>query len=741
MNISRKFTLWIISIVFVIGFLSAYLYRSSEMYNEEIRIESLANTVGPILEQGLADYMLTRDSDALSRTLDNLKSIRPINRIRLLNKHGVIKASSNEKEAGTVLSPDDPECRGCHEKGLRGLSIKSEGTFRWAQPVRNKPECHRCHNPSERLNGVFIIDFSLGELTKHIQKNILRGFLILLLSLVLIGSATIVLSKTLVIKRLYGVMDKVKRFKEGDYNAYIPVEGNDEITRLGKTFNEMAAEINTRDREKDILYKQVSRSYEQWQHTFDSITELISIIDMEGNIVRANRTFMEHFGVTQEDLREKKCFDLFYGENVPDKSFPDKAKDIHYTEEKIVDKDGRTFSVSTFPYAYPEADFHGSILVAWDITERKRLEGEREKLILELQNILAVVSRSQKEWQDTFDSITDLISIQDKDFNIIRANKAMAASFGLHPREVVGKKCYELYHGSDSPVAWCPNKITLEEGKPVTREVLTPATNRTFRVSTFPYYSPGGKELIGSIHIARDITEEKEKGMRLIMSERLASLGQMASGIAHEINNPLASIAGCAEGLLNRVKKGHYDPELFENYLNIIEEEISRCKGITTGILSFARRTTHEKKELQINGILDKTLEIIGFQGRLREVEIIKNYKSEMPVIKGNEGELRQVFMIIITNALDAMEDKGTLKIETGAEEEILFIKISDTGPGIPLEHINRIFDPFFTTKSEKGGTGLGLSIARKIIVNHNGNIDAFSKEGKGMTFKITLPI
>jgi signal transduction histidine kinase len=246
---------------------------------------------------------------------------------------------------------------------------------------------------------------------------------------------------------------------------------------------------------------------------------------------------------------------------------------------------------------------------------------------------------------------------------------------------------------------------------------------------------------MGSIHVARDITDEKEKEMRLIMSERLASLGQMASGIAHEINNPLASIAGCAEGLLNRVKTERFDPVLFENYLEIIEEEISRCKGITTSMLSFVRKETYEKKEININETIDKTIEIIGFQGRLKDVEVIRNYKEELPAILGSEGELRQVFTSIIMNALDAMQDKGTLTLETGIERNTEFIKISDTGYGIPAAYINKIFNPFFTTKSEKGGTGLGLSIARKIIANHSGDINVISDEGKGTTFKVTLPI
>ncbi len=744
MSLSRKFAYSVISILLVIGLLSAFLYYESEMQDEAMRMEALGDRVGPVLEQSLSDYMLRRDSDALDRTLDNLKGIKPISRILLINNKGIIKASSDKKEVERVFSKSDPGCRDCHEKGLRGVFLKSAGMFRWAQPVTNKPECHKCHNPSNRINGVFIIDFSTADLSRLVTKHMYRGLLILLLSLVCISFALIVLSKTFVIERLNDIIGRIRKFKEGDYTDRIPLKWNDEITRLEESFNEMAHAITDREKERDILFKQVSRSYEQWQHTFDSITELISIVDSDGNIVRANRTFMEYFGVTPEDLKSRKYFEVLCGEGAPDGNFSDKAADAFGVEEEIVDKNGRALMVSAFPYEYPEADFRGRILVARDIAERKRLEGEREKLIRELQNSLNKVSHSQRMWQETFDSIGDLISVHDKDFNILKVNRAFAEYFGVDPKEMINRKCYEFFHGETSPIVSCPHVLTLKERRPATAEILDARTRRILRVSTYPFNIPGdvpGVENHGSIHIAKDITEEREKEMRLIMSERLAALGQMASGVAHEINNPLASIAGCAEGLLSRTRKGNMDRELFENYLRIIEEEVSRCKEITTGILSFVRKATYEKREVNLHETLDKAIEIIGFQGRLKEIEVIRRFAEDLPAVYGSEGELRQVFLTIITNALDAMGDRGTLTIETGVEGGRVSIRINDDGPGIPAEYLGKIFAPFFTTKSEKGGTGLGLSISNKIIMNHGGSILVRSEEGKGSTFEVQIPV
>jgi two-component system, NtrC family, sensor kinase len=380
-----------------------------------------------------------------------------------------------------------------------------------------------------------------------------------------------------------------------------------------------------------------------------------------------------------------------------------------------------------------------------------------------------LVSRSQKEWQETFDCITDPVAVIDHNGSIIRANKALKETFKEYfpdPKDEAAhnNNLSELFGNDICFDSQQPSHA--QDRTPTTKEIHDKKTGKVFEVSLFPYYSHEG-DFTGSVVILKDVTEKKEDEMRLIMNERLAAVGQMASGIAHEINTPLATISACNEGLLNRVEKENIGSLLFRSYLKTIEGEIERCKKITTGMLSFVRGTNHEKREIDVNEVLDKTLDMVSFQGRLKEVEVSRNSQRRMPRILGNDGELMQVCLAIVTNALDAMENKGTLTLETGIISRVpphpclppprgegwvgdltkggtggfVFVKISDTGPGIPSGLIDRIFDPFFTTKSEKGGTGLGLSIANKIIRDYNGKIDVASKEGKGTTFEIVLPI
>jgi PAS domain S-box-containing protein len=354
-----------------------------------------------------------------------------------------------------------------------------------------------------------------------------------------------------------------------------------------------------------------------------------------------------------------------------------------------------------------------------DITEIKKAE---EALLDAKAKYAAIV--------EGFDGF---IYICSEKFDIEFMNERLIQRTGFDAR---GQKCYSIIHGLPDVCPWCEHNQTARDDI-YRSEMLNPDDNCWYYIVHSPIHNQDGS--VSKMVMFQDITEKKENEMRLIMSERLAALGQMASGIAHELNNPLATIAACAEGLISRLKRKRITNELLENYLKIITEEVARCKGITTSMLSFVRKTTYEKKEIDINSVLDKTVEIISLQGKLKNIEVVKNYYDNL-VVHGSEGELKQVFLVIVMNALDAMEKGGRLTLETCIKDHKTIIRIGDTGLGISSEHMRRIFDPFFTTKSEKGGTGLGLSIAKKIIMDNNGRVDVTSTIGKGTTFTITFP-
>jgi two-component system NtrC family sensor kinase len=247
-----------------------------------------------------------------------------------------------------------------------------------------------------------------------------------------------------------------------------------------------------------------------------------------------------------------------------------------------------------------------------------------------------------------------------------------------------------------------------------------------------------GKE-IGSVGLFTDLREKRELEKQLLRTEKLSSLGKLAAGIAHEINQPLTGVLTFAHLLLKKFK----DDEPTRLDLELIVRETTRIKRIVQGVLDFGRETPMQKKPQRIDKILDTTLEIIVHQERFFGINLIKKYESNIPKVMVDEGRLEQVFLNIIFNAVEAMKGSGTLTIRTRKVPGWCEVDLSDTGPGIPEEVQDKIFDPFFTTKdsTEGLGMGLGLAISYGIIRNHNGDLRVSSSPERGTTFTLRLPL
>ncbi len=356
---------------------------------------------------------------------------------------------------------------------------------------------------------------------------------------------------------------------------------------------------------------------------------------------------------------------------------------------------------------------------------------------------------SQKEFtRKIIDSLPVSLYVVDRDLNIILWNRGRTiGEFGKGEEEALGRNISEIIEGNAFETVKKELLDVVNSGKPITYERESPEANREkrkiFRVTRTPLFGENG-DVVAIISTGEDITERRMLEQRLIDNDKLAGIGQLAAGVAHEINNPMAAISGCAEALIERFVAKEYrdmpDYEDIARYLKIIEEEIYRCKRVTENLLTFARRGGKDASEQKVNAIIDDILNLLLYQKSFQSISIVKEYAPILPNVLANEGDLRQVFLIIILNAMDAMESGGELKIKTYQNDNEVKIEFKDTGCGIPFEYINRIFDPFFTTKQPGKGTGLGLSIAYGIITQLKGKIDVESKEGLGTKFIITLP-
>jgi two-component system NtrC family sensor kinase len=238
--------------------------------------------------------------------------------------------------------------------------------------------------------------------------------------------------------------------------------------------------------------------------------------------------------------------------------------------------------------------------------------------------------------------------------------------------------------------------------------------------------------------------ELKQTQAQLVQSGKLAAIGQLGAGVAHELNNPVGGILGYAQYLLEKVRKPDFKAEDFkacEKPLGYIEKEAQRCKTIVENLLKFSRRSPEKFATLNINQVIEDTLAILSHQLMMKKIEVKKGLASGLRAVEGNANQLQQVFTNIILNAQQAMPHGGELSIITKGKDDRVEVRLSDTGCGIPPENRDKIFDPFFTTKIDWKGTGLGLSVSYEIVQNHQGRIGVESQAGRGTTFIITLPV
>ena len=356
--------------------------------------------------------------------------------------------------------------------------------------------------------------------------------------------------------------------------------------------------------------------------------------------------------------------------------------------------------------------------------------------------LFETVARGKREWEQTFDAISDGIFISNSDYLLIRANKAFARTFGKHPRDVIGKKCYEIIAQSDHPCAQCPRtNIRLElHHQPIAVSMEGVIRGMISEVTAYPMLDRESN-LSAIVHVVKDVTEQKKMHEMVVRSEKLSAIGEMASGIAHDFNNLLASIIGWSEIML----LGDLPPHLKDCAVAIHQAAVDGTETVKR-IQDYTRiRKDTEFASVNINEVVQGAIEL----GRPRWKDwaektgvsiAVSTEFGETALAQGNASDLREVFLNIIFNAIDAMPEGGEIKIRTGLHGETVFAAISDSGVGMPEDVQRRVFDPFFTTKGASGN-GLGLSVAYGIISRHGGELTVESTPGKGSTFTAFLPI
>ena len=338
--------------------------------------------------------------------------------------------------------------------------------------------------------------------------------------------------------------------------------------------------------------------------------------------------------------------------------------------------------------------------------------------------------------------IQEDVLVIDYNYRIVDVNESLLKRLGLDRDAVIGRHCYEITHHRSQPCSGenhpCPLIQTLNTEKPFqTTHIHLDKDDREiyYSISTYPLRE--GDDIIGAIEISRDITKDINTQKAMMRQEKLASIGRLSAGVAHEINNPLTTILTTA-----MLIQEDLDPE-DENYreLETITKETLRCRKIVSSLLDFARQSEPSKKENNINDIIRESMVLTRKQAAFKDVALVHELAEGMPTVMVDKGQIQQALINLIINAIEATDSGGKILVTSGCnpKDRSVEVQVIDNGEGISPENIDRIFDPFFTSKEE--GTGLGLAITHGIIEQHGGTVDVASKIGSGTTFKIKLPL
>jgi two-component system NtrC family sensor kinase len=373
----------------------------------------------------------------------------------------------------------------------------------------------------------------------------------------------------------------------------------------------------------------------------------------------------------------------------------------------------------------------GNSQSAFDETDEAVLAAIGAQAAIALQNssLISILSSGKHEWEQLVDAIRPAIAVVDAAGAIRRANQAFAGLVGSPITALTGRPWLLLL-----PPAWAdPVGRALSAPDGEGGEIRT--DQRTFAVRAHPLVDEPGVSVLR----IEDVTETRRLQEQLIQSEKLSAIGQLIAGVAHELNNPLASVLGFADFLGEATQM----PAELAEPVRVIQHEAQRAAGIVRNLLTFARRQEPEHRHVDVGAILQRTVQLLGNQLIGLKVEPRLDIEADLPAVACSPNQLQQVFFNLINNAAQAIAGAGragTVTISARAWLDGVAVDVKDDGPGIPEDIQQLVFDPFFTTKPAGEGTGLGLSICQGIIKEHGGRITLKSARGEGATFTVELP-
>ena len=727
--------------------ISIWAYFNIKYQTEKIMKDIMVATdrLGNTIILGAHYAMMLNSREDINHIIHNISKQKGIDTIRIYNKKGQIKFSNRPSEIDLKTNIKAEACIVCHrekpplaelelsQKARTFYSSKGHRLLGIISPIRNETGCSTdaCHvHPTGiKILGALDVVVSLEE-TDHDIAFLKNGIIGLAVFAFLVTSAIIfVFLLKFVNKPIRKLIDASNLIARGEYLGNIDINRTDEMGQLFVAINKMGKRIASKQ-------AQLKKQRDEYQNLFELVPCLITIQNPNYQLVSYNKEFEETFNPTPGDFcfrvykkRDEKC------EVCPvEKTFKDGRS--HYGQETGMDKSGNIthWLARTSPIQDDQGNIVSVMEVCLDITRMKQLEERLEK--------------SERKYYAIFNNIPNAVFVLDVNtLEILDCNKSVKAVYGYEKDEIIHGSFLDLFltEEKDHYAFKIMTSAYINQVKHVDKD------GRTFfvaiRISPSEYL--GQKVLLIT---TSDITKRLEAEQQLIHAGKMATLGEMATGIAHELNQPLSVIKTASNFCLKKIKnKEIIEEKDLYTMLEKIDRNVNRSANIISHMRQFARKSDVVLGEVQINDVLKRAYDIFSQQLKIRGIDVVWDITQNLPTIMADPSRLEQVFINLLLNARDAIEEKWwspepamgikKIRLKTTLEGNTVVVEVKDTGVGISEDIADKIFEPFFTTKEVGKGTGLGLSISYGIIKDCHGDIKVTMDEQGETCFRLTFPV
>jgi histidine kinase len=737
-------------LIFLVGFVLfisifswAYFNINFQKENTLQGIVESCDRLGNTIRLGTHYAMMLNSRDDINEITKNIGRQEGIDSIRIYNKQGQIKFSSVQGEVDKTTSIKAEACGICHrtEPPLEEVALsdrtrifESGDGYRLLgiiSPIYNEPSCSSAichvHPMDKKVLGALDVVVSLKQTDSGIKSYEERIILLAIISF--LATSAIIFSFLLIFvnRPIRKLISWTRHIAQGEYHHPIDMQWEDEIGQMARAIDIMAGRISEKQEE-------LNRQKLEYQELFEQVPCYISVQDANLKLIRFNREFERTFA----PVPGGSCYETYKGRAEACTSCPVlmtfEDGESHLSEETGITKDGRisNWICRTSPLKDAQGDITAVMEMSVDVTELKALEKE--------------IRKSEEKYREIFNNIPNPIFVLDSELNIIDCNEMTSTVYGYEKEEVLGQSFRDLFEGEDAgnPSNDLRKSETLNQVRHTTKDGKNIYVN--IRISPSEYVGRPAFLVTTS-----DITERLMAEQHLIQASKMATLGEMATAMAHELNQPLSVMKTASSFIVRKIRKNEpIEADILCTIAEEMDSNVDRASGIIGHLREFGRKSDVYKERVDINEALGRALALFAQQLKLREIQVEKDFQENLPPALGNSNRLEQVFINLLINARDAIEDKceklgrndveKKITLKTRLDSRKINIEISDTGIGMPKEVIDKIFEPFFTTKRVGRGTGLGLSISYGIIRDYEGTIEVDTRADEGSNFIIQLP-